>query len=135
MVLAGNQRLRAYKELERTKVPVAIFTQKMYNDESYQDMCNEIMIKDNINVGTWDWEALHTDYEETQLMEFGLQTFGVNDDFDPDKFFEKKVEFEAKDEHHITLTFNTEQYDAINLKMEGSEATPEQMFYNMIMAL
>ena len=54
-VLAGNQRLKAVKKLKLKEVPVVIYTD-LSDDER-----NDIILRDNINNGDWDFNALQVE--------------------------------------------------------------------------
>ena len=66
MVIGGNMRLKACKELKLKKVPVTVFTKAMATETlkeraegiTYDDLVAELIIKDNVGFGQWDWEVL-----------------------------------------------------------------------------
>lgn len=55
MVLGGNQRLKAARKLGLEKVPVVVYSELEPDEE------NDIIIRDNINNGDWDFDALRMD--------------------------------------------------------------------------
>ena len=144
VILAGNQRYAAYNELGIKKVHISRFTKKeydeevknrkelgTYNGETYEDLCDEIMIKDNISAGQWEWEMLHQDYDENKLMEFGLEGFGGHD-FDPEKFFKKQVEFNASAVHKLTLEFSEEQFNFVTDELEKRGGSKEEIIISLL---
>lgn len=68
IVICGNQRLKAAKKLGLKSVPVII-----YDDLDEQDE-NDIILRDNINNGEWDFEALQDDkWGDIDFKEIGLE--------------------------------------------------------------
>jgi DNA modification methylase len=85
VVLGGNMRLKASKELGLKELPVIIA------DDWTEEQKNEFLIKDNVGYGEWDWDDLKSDWDTNQLEEWGLDipNFGEDqvleaeeDDFD-----------------------------------------------------
>ena len=65
-VYAGNQRVRAAKELGWKSVPCII------EDDIDEDVMNKRVILDNSSYGTWDWDALGNGYEVDLLIDCGF---------------------------------------------------------------
>ena len=85
VIIAGNQRYRAAKELKLKEVPT--FLIKDLTEEREK----EIIIRDNVSNGEWDFDLLANDWDVDQLEEWGLDipNFGTDeileateDDFD-----------------------------------------------------
>ncbi len=72
VVLGGNMRLRAAKELKYKEVPVIIM--KGLTEEQER----EIAIKDNGAFGEWDYDALANDWSHLPLADWGVD---IPDDF------------------------------------------------------
>jgi ParB-like chromosome segregation protein Spo0J len=66
VVLGGNQRLRALKELKHETVPIIIA------DEWTEEQKNEFLIKDNVGFGEWDWDSLANEWDAEKLDDWGL---------------------------------------------------------------
>jgi hypothetical protein len=66
VVLGGNMRLRAAKEIGLTKIPVVVC------DELTEEEQRELIIKDNVGYGEWDWEMLANDWNKEELEDWGL---------------------------------------------------------------
>ena len=90
VVLGGNMRLRACKAAGLKQVP-AIDCSGM--TEAQQ---REFILKDNIGYGSWDWEAIQTDWPEAE--EWGLDI--------PDAF--KVVPEAAEDDYEIPDEIQTD---------------------------
>jgi hypothetical protein len=89
MVLAGNMRRLGLIHLDYTKIPqkwVNVFTReiaKEIQDErkklgkeipTYEELCDELTIKDNLHAGDWDTGKLKSnDWEDEKLADWGLE--------------------------------------------------------------
>jgi len=67
MVLGGNMRLTALKELGYKEAPCLIAS------ELTEEQKRQFIIKDNIGYGEWDWNALGELYQLPELEEWGLE--------------------------------------------------------------
>jgi len=84
IVLGGNMRLKACKEIGIKEIPVILA------DEWTEEQKAEFLIKDNVGFGEWDWDELQADWDAEKLDEWGLDVpdFAVTeleaeeDDFD-----------------------------------------------------
>ncbi len=66
VVLGGNMRLKAAKEIGLKELPVLLA------DDWNAEQRAEFLIKDNVGFGEWDWQELQTDFDTVQLEEWGL---------------------------------------------------------------
>ena len=66
VVLGGNMRLKAAKEVGLKELPV------MLADDWTEEQKQQFLIKDNVGFGEWDWEELQSDWDVEQLGEWGL---------------------------------------------------------------
>lgn len=66
IVLGGNMRLRAVKELGYKDVPVVLASD--LTDEQKK----EFIIKDNLPFGDWDWDILANEWDSVNLAEWGM---------------------------------------------------------------
>ena len=76
VIIAGNQRYRAAKELKLKEVPT--FLIKDLTEEREK----EIIIRDNVSNGQWDFDVLANEWEVEQLEDWGLEVggFDINSD-------------------------------------------------------
>ena len=94
-ILGGNMRYMACKDLRIKEVPVIIA------DELTEEQSLEFIIKDNVGFGEWDWDTLANEWDENELVEWGLELpfiemdEEVPDDPDPTGI---KIEFEDGEE-------------------------------------
>jgi ParB-like chromosome segregation protein Spo0J len=66
VVLGGNMRLKAAKELGMAELPIIIA------DDWTEEQKAEFLIKDNVGFGEWDWSELQADWDVEQLENWGL---------------------------------------------------------------
>jgi len=78
VVLGGNMRLKAAKEVGLKELPVVIA------DDWTVEQRAEFLIKDNVGFGEWDWDELANDWDAEQLTDWGLDIPGF--DLDTDGF-------------------------------------------------
>jgi len=67
MVLGGNMRLRACRQIGLTEVPVVVATDLTPEKKS------EFIIKDNNSFGDWDIDVLANQYEKEFLLQMGME--------------------------------------------------------------
>ena len=66
VVLGGNMRLKASKEVGLKELPILLA------DDWTEEQKNEFLIKDNVGFGEWNWDELNTDWDSEQLENWGL---------------------------------------------------------------
>jgi hypothetical protein len=71
IVLGGNMRLKAAKELGWKEIPCEIVD---WSEEKQR----AFTIKDNVGYGEWDWEMLANEWDAEQLNEWGLDVPGFD---------------------------------------------------------
>lgn len=81
VILAGNQRYEAAKALGLKEVPTALI------EGLTEEREREIVIRDNVENGEWDFDALANEWDTDQLMDWGVELKAFSD-VDLDKFFE-----------------------------------------------
>lgn len=83
VVLGGNMRLKAAKELKMEKLPVILA------DDWTEEQKAEFLVKDNVGFGEWDFDELRADWDVEKLEAWGLDM--------PPAF---KVEAEAEEDNY-----------------------------------
>lgn len=80
VVIGGNMRLKACTEIGLKEVPVIRFTREMFekstaarNGKTYEEAVREIIIKDNVNYGDWDFDELANAWDVDELDAWGLE--------------------------------------------------------------
>lgn len=78
VVLGGNMRFRAAKELGIKKIEVLDVS------ELTEDQRKEFMIKDNMSYGKWDYDKLANEWENKELNEWGVDVWQEEEDVEMD---------------------------------------------------
>jgi ParB-like chromosome segregation protein Spo0J len=109
VVLGGNMRLKAAKEVGLKELPVLLA------DDWNEEQKAQFLIKDNVGFGEWNWDELKEDWNVEQLADWGLDlpSFEVaeseedelNDLSDKIKS-EFRIEVICKDEEHQENIYN-----------------------------
>jgi hypothetical protein len=114
IILGGNMRFKALKELGYKEVPASWV--KSANDLS-EAQKKEFIIKDNVGFGSWDFDSLGNDWDGVLLEEWGLDIpnweveeldYSVLDDEDIDNELD---EMEGNVKKAIQIEFDIEDYD------------------------
>lgn len=82
VVLGGNMRLKALKELNYKEVPIILA------DEWTEEQKAEFLIKDNVGFGEWDWDSLANEWGAENLDNWGLNVPLFNDDMTNNEDYE-----------------------------------------------
>ncbi len=122
VIIAGNQRYRAAKELKLKEVPT--FLIKDLTEEREK----EIIIRDNVSNGQWDWEVLANEWDNEELESWGLDLVGF--DANAEDFGE---DFSLKDGdkepfQQMTFTLADEQAEQIKNAIADIKLTDEYKY-------
>jgi DNA modification methylase len=126
VVLGGNMRLKAAKEIGLKELPVIIA------DDWTEEQKAQFLIKDNVGFGEWNWDELQSDWDVEQFADWGLdipQQFEVKaeaeeDDFDvPEGGIETDIVLGDLFEigQHRLLCGSSTESDAVNKLLNGKE--------------
>ena len=100
VVLAGNMRLKACKEIGLKEVPIIKASNLTKEQES------EFLIKDNISSGVWDYDELANEWNDFDLINWGLDIpkFDMEtiNDVEPDNFV--KISIEANNNAFLEMS-------------------------------
>lgn len=99
VIIAGNQRYEAAKILGLKEVPTHLI------EDLSEDQEREIIIRDNVSNGEWDFEALQTDWNTEELKEWGVDVPDI-DMVDAKEI--KEVELRPFNKTHVLLSFPPE---------------------------
>lgn len=128
VVLGGNMRLKALKELKYKEVPIIIA------DELSEDQQKEFLIKDNLGYGEWDWDMIANEWDLPMLEDWGMD---LPTDFTTQEELETvEDDFEVADEiqtdivlgdlfeigEHRLLCGDSTDSDAVAKLMDGQKA-------------
>jgi ParB-like chromosome segregation protein Spo0J len=79
VVVSGNMRLRAVKELKWKEVPVI----QLPKETPKEDLCAYVIL-DNTHYGEHDWDALGNEWSDKPLIEWGITQDYVDQEPEPD---------------------------------------------------
>jgi len=106
VVLGGNMRLKACKEIGLKEIPIIIA------DEWTEEQKNEFLIKDNVGFGEWDWDSLANEWDAEKLDDWGLDVPIFKEDETELKDLSStidnlyRIEIVCKDEEHQENSYN-----------------------------
>lgn len=118
IVLGGNMRVTALKELGYTQVPYIKVTDLSLEQQK------EFIVKDNVSYGEWDWDILEASWDKDLLLDWGMDI--------PDNRFTQMDEAEEDDYiGAVPQTTNIKVGDLIEIGdhrlMCGDSTDPEHM--------
>lgn len=87
VILGGNMRFLAMKEAGYKEVPVQVV-------DWSEDKQKEFIIKDNVSGGEWDWDALANEWDQEELLKWGLDI----PDFEAEQLEAEEDDYEIPDE-------------------------------------
>lgn len=96
VILAGNQRYKAAKAIGLQQVPTILLPNLTEEREK------EIIIRDNVENGEWDWDVLANEWDEIKLNDWGVENVFKPMPLDVDEFFKDKPESDTKEVKTIT---------------------------------
>ena len=128
VVLGGNMRLKACKELKLKEIPIILA------DEWTEEQKQEFLVKDNVGFGEWDWDVLANEWDVDQLNDWGLDL--PNDAFQIEELEAEEDNYEIPDEiktdiilgdlfeigEHRLLCGDSNDSDSVAKLMDGSKA-------------
>jgi hypothetical protein len=119
IILGGNMRYRAVKELGWKEVEVKVLTG--LNEKQKK----EFVIKDNAAFGEWDWELLANDFDVDEVKEWGIDIPGleINEDELSDEFAINSGD--KSPFQQITFTLADKQATAVKKLLEEIKKLPE----------
>ena len=126
IVLGGNMRLKACKEAGLKEITV------IKASELTEEQQREFIIKDNVGFGEWDWDMLANEWDNEQLVEWGLDI----PNFEPEVLEAEEDDYEMPEEiktdivlgdlfeigEHRLLCGDSTDSDAVAKLMDGQKA-------------
>ena len=122
IVLGGNQRLRACKEAGLKEVYI------IKASSLTEEQQREFIVKDNLNSGEWDWDALANEFEIEDLENWGLDLPVQIEDSDE---FGTDFDLPHGDKEpfqQMTFTLADEQAEQIKNAIKGIKRTEEYKY-------
>lgn len=126
VVLGGNMRLKAAKELGLKELPVVLA------DDWTEEQKAEFLIKDNVGFGEWAWDELQADWDVDQLEAWGLDVPGFEEPVDYSGNNEE-IDIDSLDtEMVIKLKYTEDEYHQVKDQLSKIAATPEQAVWKLL---
>lgn len=129
IIVGGNMRYRAMKELKHKEAPVFIIPK-----ETPIEKIKAYTILDNNGFGEWDWDLLANEWDEVQLMDWGvdLPIFGDETNVNPDDCGDSfsLPDGDKKNVETITFTLSSEQAEFIKEQIKVSQYDDADTFGN-----
>jgi len=123
IVIAGNMRLHAVKELGWAEVPC-----KILEASTSLETLKAITIKDNVSFGENDYDLLANDWEQELLEAMGMDIM-----YGMDEMMEEAEKVKNDDKaKKITLRYNTEAYASVTDYLLSVGTTLEEGLLNII---
>ena len=119
IVIAGNQRLLASRELKLEQVPCVIL--KNLTEEKER----EIIIRDNVELGDWDYDILANDWEIEELEDWGVKIEEKKEEQE-ENIYTDKIEKQQEEKPTIDKLINTEKRDKLIEKINKLNTTEEE---------
>lgn len=121
IILGGNMRYKAAKEIGLKEIPVTIA-------DLTPEQEREFLIKDNVSGGEWDWELLANEWDSEELEEWGVDLVGFDakaEDFGEDFSLADgdKAPFQQ-----MTFTLADEQAEQIKNAISDIKQTEEYKY-------
>jgi hypothetical protein len=110
VVLGGNMRLKACKEVGLKEVPI------IKASELTDDQQREFIVKDNVGYGEWDWSMLANEWDEIELGDWGLDVWQQASAVDYSILDDEDVQDQLDDmaggvKKAIQIEFESEHYE------------------------
>jgi len=125
VVLGGNMRLKACKEIGLKEIPIIVA------DEWTEEQKAEFLIKDNVGFGEWDWDSLANEWDAKKLDDWGLDIPNFNNVDYSEK--NEEIDIDSLDETMtIKLNFTETEYWTVKQQLSEIAATPEQAIWKLL---
>lgn len=127
VVLGGNMRLKACKELGLKEVPV------IKASDLTEDQQRQFIIKDNIGFGEWDWDLLANEWDAQELDEWGVEVPLLDSNVNLDEFFNQEQETK-ENKFSFVLKYSEDDYNAMMEAFSKHTGTKEQIVFKLLIA-
>ncbi|MBL7961462.1 ParB N-terminal domain-containing protein [bacterium] len=113
VVIAGNMRYRACVQLGYKDIPCKVLTK-----ETPVEKLRAYTIKDNVSFGSEDWDLLANEWEEMELVGYGLELKDIEDLKEGEEIeFERSLQIEPPKEYIIIIA-DQNQFEEIKEKLK-----------------
>jgi hypothetical protein len=120
VVLGGNMRLKALKDLGFKEIPI------IRAIGWTEDQKKEFVIKDNLGFGSWDWDVLANEWDSVKLGEWGMDLPSYFDQTSLDGFFDEPEPGDENASNKIVLEYPEDECLEIKESLLHLASTPEE---------
>ena len=110
VVIGGNMRLRAFRELGWDEVPCCVLS-----EDTPIDKLRQMAIQDNNPFGETDWNMIANEWDVEELKDWGVdlpkEWEGIDEDIENDKSAESLIGHSDKTE--LRIQFDTDTYATV----------------------
>lgn len=112
MILGGNMRYVALKELGYTEIPKEWVK---VADELTEDEQRRFVVEDNVEFGAWNIDILSSDYEVPELIDLGISEFelGIKEEMNFEEAWKGMPEFGNTESAYKSIAVHFESPDAV----------------------
>ena len=104
IILGGNMRYKAAKEIGLKEIPVKVA------DNLTPEQEREFLIKDNTSGGEWDWEILANEWDSEELEAWGLDVPDFGADTELLEAEQKDLSGDLKETFEVIISCNDETH-------------------------
>lgn len=128
IIIAGNTRFQAAIDLGWKEVPAVVL------DGLTEEQEKEIIIRDNVQNGEWDWEILANEWESVQLNEWGCNVPAwLTQDIDDINIDPINADDQRKtDNGNITFEFTVEDGEQVTNALKKINNSKEKALWFLI---
>ncbi len=121
VVIGGNMRLRACKDLGYKKLPC-----KILDSGTPVEKLREIVIKDNESFGQYDWDLVANEWDADEITGWGVE-LPIWDEPTPKEIENKEVDVdEFSDAMEVKFKFSIEEWQFLNSCLQKIDANKEK---------
>mgnify|MGYP000123378858 FL=1 len=114
-IISGHQRMKILQLLGRSKEEIDV---RVPNRKLTKEEFREANLRENKNLGGWDWDIL-ANFDEELLLDVGFTEEELeNPTFEATEDIEKEEDIREYKRVHILISVNVDSYDEINQELE-----------------
>jgi hypothetical protein len=146
IVLGGNMRLRALQHIKKNNpeftkefMPEGVLPESWVSSAAgwTEEQKREFVIKDNVSIGEWDWDALSVDWELHDLENFGIDLPSFDNSENKTELVDysnknKEIDFNEETKSQIVLNYTSEDFIKVKTALSQIAQTPEQAVYILL---
>lgn len=132
IVLGGNMRLKALKELGYKSIPSEWVKSA---DQLTEEEQRRFIIADNVGFGEHDWEMLQAGWDLEELEDWGLEVPGFESEPLEEDYSGKNQELDIDSmdgDMVIKLKYTEEEYHTVRAQLAKIADTPEQAVWKLL---